>query len=227
MKKYKALLFALPVLACMTAALGSVVAFAGQDPIHERGAPKPHAKAPAASQLLDESTVKKMMDGGMPSEAIHIKILGQLAGDWYYKAAVWAVPGAEPRWAMGKVTNQMVMDNRFLSSADFGSLSIGGQLLMIKTQGFLGYDNVKKSFTSVWFDTVTTGMATGTGTYDKKDNAIKETGQFTNPLTGREERFRSELQFTDADDYKRTIFVVGKSGKETKLMEFDYSKRIP
>lgn len=74
-------------------------------------------------------------------------------------------------------------------------------------------------------DTITTGMATGTGNYDKKDNAIKETGQFTNPLTGREERFRSELQFLDIDDYKRTIFVAGKSGKETKLMEFDFSKR--
>ena len=91
MKKYKALLFALPVLACLTAALGNVSALAGQDPVHERGAQKPHSNATTAPQLLDESVVRKMMDSGKPSEANHINILGQLAGDWYYTAAVWAV----------------------------------------------------------------------------------------------------------------------------------------
>jgi hypothetical protein len=225
MKKYKALLFALALLACVTAAPGYVAALAGEDPVHEHGAQKARSHAAKAPQLLDESVVKKMMDSGKPSEANHIKILAQLSGDWSYRAAVWAVPGAEPEWSMGTITNQMTMDSRFLSSAVLGSLYIGGQQVLVKGQGFLGYDNAKKSFTSVWLDTMTTGMMIGSGKYDKKDNAIRETGMFTNPLTGTEEKFRSELQFTDTQNYKRTIFAVDKAGKESKLMEFDYSKR--
>ncbi|HEX5323312.1 MAG TPA: DUF1579 family protein [Capsulimonadaceae bacterium] len=121
---------------------GTAPAFAGQDPVHERGSQKSHAKA-AASQGLDESAVKKMMDSGAASEAMHVKILGQLAGDWYYKAAVWAVPGADPRWVSGTATNQMVMENRYLSSKIGGSLDFGGQQVLVTAQGFLGYDNVK------------------------------------------------------------------------------------
>jgi len=224
-RSLKALLFALPVLACALAAPPCVSALAGQDPVHERGAQKTRSHAAAAPQLLDEAVVKKMLDSGKPSEANHFKILAVLSGDWYYKAAVWAVPGAEPRWTTGTITNQMVMGNRFLSSNVGGFLDLGGQKVLLTGQGYLGYDNAKKSFTSVWIDTMTTGTMIGAGQYDKKDNAIMETGQFTNPLTGREERFRSELKFTDEENYKRTIFVIGKSGKESKLMEFDYSKR--
>src|ERR1022692_4357281 len=82
MKKYKALLFALSVLACVTAAPAYVAALAGQDPVHERGAQKTHSNAQAASPLLDESVVRKMLDSGKASEANHINILAQLAGDW-------------------------------------------------------------------------------------------------------------------------------------------------
>lgn len=225
MKRYKALLFTLSLMACVTVTPAYLTALAGQDPVHERGASKAHSNVSTAPQLLDETVVRKMLDGGKASEANHVNVLGQLAGDWYYTAAIWAVPGAEPRWTTGTVTNKMVLENRFLSSAVGGFLDLGGQQVLLTGQGFLGYDNAKKSFTSFWIDTMTTGMMIGSGRYDKKDNAIKETGQFTNPLTGREEKFRSELQFTDAENYKRTIFVVGKSGKESKLMEFDYSKR--
>lgn len=225
MKKLNAHLFALAALACMAAATASVPALAGQDPIHERGDQKSSSHAAAAPQVLDESVVRKMLDRGMPSEEAHIKILAQLAGDWYYTAAVWAVPGVEPRRTTGTITNKMVMENRFLSSTVYGDMDIGGQHVLINSQGFLGYDNAQKLFSSFWIDTLTTGTMIGAGKYDKKDNAIKETGQFTNPLTGGEEKFRSELQFIDAENYKRTIFAIGKSGKESKLMEFDYSKR--
>jgi hypothetical protein len=177
-----------------------------------------------AAPRLDESVVRTMIERGRPSETNDAKILAQLAGDWYYTAAFWAAPGAEPQRTEGMIKNEMILEDRFLSSTVLGSLNIGGHLMPTKGQGLLGYDNAKKSFTSVWVDTLTTGMMIGAGQYDKKDNAIKETGRFTNPLTGTEEGFRSELQFTGPEKYKRTIFTIDKSGRETKLMEFDYGK---
>ena len=225
MKKYKALLFTLPVLAALAAAPAYLAALAGQDPVHEHGAKKAPAQAATAAHTLDESVIKKMLDRGSPSATNHVNVLAPLAGDWYYTAAFWAVPGAEPQRTKGTITNEMILDSRFLSSTFLGSWNIGGYDVPVKGQGLIGYDNGKKSFTSVWVDTMTTGVMIGAGNYDKKANAIKETGRFTNPLNGAEERFRSELQFTGAEEYKRTIFAIDKSGKESKLMEFDYSKR--
>jgi hypothetical protein len=225
MKKYKPLLFALPLLAALTAAPAYVAALAGQDPIHEHGAKKAPAQAAMDRPALEESAVRKMVESGKPSAQNNILVLAGLSGEWHYTAAIWAKPGAEPKWTKGTIRNQMTLDDRFLSSTYIGSLDIGGHDLTINGQGLIGFDNARKSFTSVWADTLTTGMMIGTGTYDRKKNVIKETGQFTNPLTGTAEKFRSELQFTDTDDYKRIIFAIDGSGKETKLMEFDYSKR--
>jgi hypothetical protein len=229
MNKYKTLLFTLPVLVFLTAAPAYVAALAGQDAVHEHGvqkAPSHGALSPGASSpLLDQPSFKKMMESGWPSAEKNLVLAG-LSGEWRYKATFWAVPGAEPHWTTGKIRNEMTLDGRFLSSSFIGSLDVGGNGTMIKGQGLMGYDNAKKSFTSVWVDNLTTGMMIGSGKYDSKTNAINETGQFTNPLTGAEARFRSELRFIGTENYKRTIFAVDKSGKETKLMEFDYSKGL-
>lgn len=188
----------------------------------EEGASEEVAARPAPALALP--AFRKIIESGSPS-ADKNRVLAQLIGDWHSKEAFWAVPGVEPKWTAGVIRNQMTLDDRFLSSAFVGELDVGGNAAMINGQGLIGYDNAKKSFTSVWVDTLTTSLMTGAGRYDPKTKAIVETGQFTNPLTGKEARFRSELKFTGDDDYKRTIFAVDKSGTETKLMEFDFSKR--
>ncbi len=232
MKKSKTLLFILSVLVCVMAPPAYVAALAGQDPVHERGAQKIHSHATqdASSQAapsaaaLDLPAFKVMMERGWPSAEKNLA-LAKLSGEWHYKLAYWVVPGVEPKWTKGVFRNDMTLDGRFLSLSFVGELDVGGNDAMVKGQGLNGYDNVKKAFTSVWVDNLTTSQMKGAAKYDPKTKAINETGSFTNPLKGSESRFRSELQFIGDDDYKRTIFTVNKSGKETKLMEFDCSKR--
>ncbi len=224
MKKLRALLFAVCVLAC--AGLASAYAaqktslHSAQDTSSGDAPSKPVSSKPA----LDQPSFKKMMESGWPS-ATKNAVLARLGGEWHYKMAFWAKPGAEPKWTTGTIKSDMTLDDRFLSSTFVGELEVGGNAAMIKGQGLIGYDNAKKSFTSVWVDTLSTGMMVGVGKYDPKTNAIVETGSFTNPVTGTEGRFRSELKFTDPDDYKRTIFAADGSGRETRLMEFDYSRK--
>ena len=89
------------------------------------------------------------------------------------------------------------------------------------------------------------GMAVGTGKYEEKDRpsqkkagmaaanaapgtkdrTIWETGRFTNPLTGVEQGFHSQLQLVDDEHYKRTISAVDTAGHETKLIEIDYTRK--
>ena len=210
MKKYKAMLFALPVLACVIA----LPAYAAEK-----------AQAKAAAHPAGESMVREVLERGRPSAAQNIGILAPLTGTWDFTATVRAAPGAEPERTAGTTTNEMILDDRFLSSTVLGNLSIGGHEALFNGRGLLGYDNAKKSFTSVWVDTLGTGMMVGSGKYDEKEKVLKETGRFTDPLDGVEKGFRSELWFTDAEHYKRVIFTTDKSGKESKLMEFEYSRR--
>src|SRR5262249_1016105 len=148
---------------------------------------------------LELPAFKKMMESGWPS-ATKNSVLAALSGEWHYKMAFWAKPGAKPKWTTGVTRNEMTLEDRFLSTSFVGELDVGGNNAMIKGQGLIGYDNARKSFTSVWVDTLSTGMMVGVGKYDPKTNSIVETGQFTNPVTGAEGKFRSELKFTDADD---------------------------
>lgn len=131
----------------------------------------------------------------------------------------------EPEKASGITTNEMVLGDRFLSSSFSGHVSIDGHLALLKGQGMIGYDKAKKSFTSVWTDTLSAGMMIGNGAYNDKEKIITESGSFTNPVTGLQEKFRSETKFIDSDNYKRTVFAVNKAGKEAKLMEFEYTRK--
>lgn len=218
MKKYRALLFVLPVLACIVSAPA---------PAAEKAAEKvKEQKQVNAYKPLGEDVLRKMIERGSPSEKSGHSILLPLAGTWDYSAAFWTDQKVEPQRTMGTVTNEMIMEGRFLSSDMLGSLSVAGHNVGIKGHGLIGYDMAKKTYTSVWIDTMTTGMMIGTGKYDEKKKTIKETGKFTDPLDGVEKGFRSELQLTGAESYKRTLFTISKSGKESKLMEIEYTKKM-
>jgi hypothetical protein len=214
MRKYKSILFLLPLLACSVAVPAYATEYAvGKEPVIK-----------GTAHPLGEALAKEITNRATPATQ-NIDILAPLSGTWYYTATVWTAPDVKPQQSMGTITNEMILDSRFLSSSEDGALNIGGHEMPVRGQKLIGYDNAQKSFTSVRVDTLSTGMMIGSGTFDKKDKAIKETGKFTNPINGAGEKFRSELRFMDADHYSRTIFTTGKSGKESKLMEFEYSRR--
>lgn len=172
-----------------------------------------------------EALANAIRTRGMPSDKDNMAVLMPLTGTWDYEESFWTDPKAEPQRSMGTVTSEMVLDNRFLSAKSAGSLNVGGQLIPTEGQELIGYDTVKKSFSFAAADTVTTGMMLSTGKYDEKKHVVAQAGRFTNPLTGLNQDFRSELLFVDAEHYKRTVFAADKAGRETKLIEIDYSRR--
>lgn len=171
----------------------------------------------------DETALKKVHEKSKPSEDGN-KILSAMLGNWNYESHIWVNASAEPEKATGIMSNEMILGNRFISSHVSGNISIDSSLTPYKAHGLIGFDTNKQSFSSVWTDTLGTGMMVGNGKYDEKTKTIEETGKFTNPVTGLEEKFRAETKFTDDDNFERVIFSTGKSGKEAKLMQFRYSK---
>lgn len=212
-----------------------------------QAAKKAEATAATASEarLPGDDIAEGILSRAKPSEREHTAVLTPLTGTWDYVESFWTSPNAEPEHATGSVTNEMIMDGHYLSSKSAGSMNIGREQIPFEGQELIGYDNAQKALSFVAVDTLTTGMMIGGGKLDEKTRAVsrtagmksgdakfdgkervvRETGHFTNPLTGMTQGFRSELTFVDDDHYKRTIFAADKSGKETKLIDIDYSRR--
>jgi hypothetical protein len=178
----------------------------------------------AEARLPNDDLAAAMQERGKVSEK-DIAVLMPLAGTWDFTESFWTPPKGEPEHAIGTVTNDFTLDRHYFSSKASGSLNIGRQSMPFEAQEFIGFDTAKKAFSFIAIDTLTTGMTTGSGSYDEKSHVIKETGRFTNPLTGLEQDFRSEITVVDADHYTRSIFAAHKSGRETKLVEIDYTRR--
>jgi hypothetical protein len=210
MKNCKTVLTLL-ILACITVS-------------HALAADNPPAKAENFVHA-GEPEFKKITERASIAEEQNRKVLAALVGTWNFTASLYAESGVEPFRTEGTITNELVED-RFLSSNANGSLNVAGHDAPMKAQGLMSYDISKKVFTSVWVDTLNTGLMVGSGKYDEKEKALNETGRFTDVVDGVEKAFRSETRLIDEANYKRTIFVMGKSGKETKLLEFDYIKKI-
>ena len=212
------------VLAVMCFSIISLPAHAAEKapvpvPAKAATAAAPEAKLPGDDIALG------ILSRAKPSDKDNTAVLMPLTGTWDYTESFWTSPKAAPEHAMGSVTNDMILDGHYLSSNAMGSLNIGREQISVQGQELIGFDNAKKSLSFFAADTTTTGMTTGSGKFDAKAKVIRETGRFTNPLTGVEQDFRSELTFVDSTHYKRTIFAADKSGRESKLMEIDYSKR--
>lgn len=203
----------------------AVMCFFLAAPAHAAEKKAPAATATAEARLPDDDVAMGFISRGEASAKDVLPPLLPLVGAWDYTESIWTDPKAQPERATGTAANELVMGQRYLSSKSTGTLNIGRETIPFEGMELIGFDTGRKTYISTRADSLTTGMMIGGGTYDEKNHTLNETGRFTNPLTGAEEHFRSELRLVDLGHYTRTVFATGKTGKETKLMEIDYSRR--
>ena len=174
-------------------------------------------------EILDDAVMEKLAKLQEPTG--QHRLLSSLAGTWDYTLQYWAKEGADPQTSSGTMTNEMILGDRFLYSKTALILNVGGQNIPYEGWGILGYDTVRNVFTSVWADTMRTGLMIGTGKYDEQSKTIEEKGHFTHPMMEKEQAYRSALQFTSDETYKQTVFTLGQSGKDFKVLEIEFGKR--
>lgn len=179
--------------------------------------------APMRVEMLDDAVMEKLEKAAESSQ--QHQLLSTLEGTWYYEVLYWAKEGADPQTSSGTFRNEMILNGRFLHGKTSLILNVGGQNIPYEGWGMLGYDAAEKAFTSVWADSMHTGIITGSGQYNEKLKTIEEKGFFTHPLIAGKLAYRSDLQFIDDQTYKRTFFITGKSGKEFKVLEINFEKR--
>ena len=168
-------------------------------------------------EKMKAQAMEKWQEYATPGEG-HA-VLGQLVGDWDYTLKYWSSPDAPPEESKGENEIEWILGKRFLEM-DVDGTSMGQPF---NGMGIIGYDNAKKEYTSVWMDTMGTGIMSATGTYDAETKTMTEEGTFTDPMSG-EQTFKGVTQFIDKDNFTYNMFINSPSGEEVRVMEIIYTR---
>lgn len=149
------------------------------------------------------------------------KALNDLAGKWKFTMKWWPAADAKPEESKGTSTAKWIMGGRFLQQ-DVTGKAMGEKFV---GQGFIGFDNVREQYQTVWFDNMSTHMMLGTGTFDAATKTLKETGEYSCPMTGAKHKpYRTELKIVGPKEHTYAMWTKGEDGKEFKSMEITYKK---
>ena len=93
-------------------------------------------------------------------------------GEWDATMKIWIEgPDAPPALSTTTISNTLMFGDRFLQTRMAGTinLEINGEVMVIPTEaiGYLGYDNFKEKYVSVWIDSHNTGIHYAEGNIDE------------------------------------------------------------
>ena len=198
--------------------LGIVMA-CGISLVAEAKEPAAPAATPAATDAA-MAQMKQMQQLGAPSEG-HQR-LEPIIGQWKHTVK-WKM-SAEAPFQESQGTN----DNTWILGGRFVEQKIAGQMMdqPFEGRGLMGYDNIRKEYSSVWIDNMGTGMMTATAQYDPATGQFTERGDFSCPMTGEAHRnYRATWKITDNNHYTYEMYMQDPaSGQEFKSMEISYER---
>jgi hypothetical protein len=149
------------------------------------------------------------------------EVLKSLAGVWKANVKFWMSPNTPPEESQGTSDNRIIMGGRFLEE-NFTGTAMGQPF---EGRGILGYDNIKKEYTSIWLDNMATGIMLGSDKYDPVTKTIAGEGSMSCPITNETHRWYRDLTtIVDADHYKYETFMKDEKGQEFKGMEINFSR---
>ncbi len=150
------------------------------------------------------------------------KKLAALVGKFTAKSKLWWEPGKPPVEGTSESENVSVLGGRFIRQSYKGNMM--GQ--PFEGLGYLGYDNLKKKFTSTWMDTASTSAmhTEGEGDGDK----IIAKGEVAEPTAGpdKKTKVRTVTTIVSADKHTYELFYTFPGQEqEAKVMEIIYEKK--
>jgi len=148
------------------------------------------------------------------------KMLASCDGEWNEDFTMWMDPAAPPTKYTSTEKREMIMGGRYQVSKTSGTM-MG---MPFEGMSLVGYDNAKKTFTSVWIDNFGTGVTTMEGPWDEKTKSITFTGKMVDPLTNKEIGVKQVMKFIDKDTQVMEMYD-NKNGKETKNMEIKFTRK--
>lgn len=146
--------------------------------------------------------------------------LGALIGNWKAATRAWRGPGAPAEEGKGTMSNFWMLDGRFVGQ-EYESRR---QRPRHQGLGALGYDNIRKVYTSVWLDTTSTSIYSATGSCDASGKVFTLDGVNQDPVTGKPVRWRSITRMINRKEYTFELFKQIPAGKMFRTLEITYTR---
>lgn len=172
----------------------------------------------AFAQQQDDPMMKAWMAYATPGD-VH-KTMSGMVGTWDTTMKSYMNPG-EPTEQKGSSTFESAMDGRYIvekAEGNFMGMPFHGM-------GVYGYDNGMKKYVSSWVDNMGTGIMTGAGSSDDGGKTINWMNSGFDPMSGKEQNYRSVMHMMSADQYHFEMYGPGPDGKEMKMMEITYDRK--
>lgn len=150
------------------------------------------------------------------------QLLAKMAGTWEAKVKTWMDPTKkEPDESTGTFKRKMILGGRYLQEEYKGNMA--GK--PFEGGGLVGYDKVRKQYTNVWVDSMSTGIMTFTGQYDPKTKTYTYTADDIDGVTGKKMKFKSVARIVSDDEEHFEMYVVAGPGMEFKVMEIHSTRK--
>ena len=180
--------------------------------------PSPQAQPPVLSPE-QQAMMARMTEYSTPNE--HHDVLKSLEGTWKTQVKFWMDPKGEPEVSEGTSDAKIIFGGRFLEQT-FSGTAMGKPF---EGRGIIGYDNLRKEYTGIWFDNMATGIMTSSGKYDPDTKIITEEGSLSCPITGEAHRwYRSAWTVSDRDHNTYQSYSHDARGQEYKSLEIHYTR---
>lgn len=150
------------------------------------------------------------------------KNLEPLVGRWDYSIR-WRMSPEQP-WEESKGTAEYswIFDGRYLVQKAKGEMADGEAF---RGRGILGYDKLKKQYTSVWIDSMTTSTMVTVGQCDPSGKIITMKGETVDPMTHKTMTERSVTRIINNDKHVYEMHRPGPDGKEFMSLEVTYTRK--
>ncbi|MFP4083166.1 MAG: DUF1579 domain-containing protein [Candidatus Aminicenantes bacterium] len=141
--------------------------------------------------------------------------LKNFEGEWDVKTKAWMQPGTEPVVSQNTSSAELILGGRFLMMKFKGSMF--GQ--PFEGLQIVGYDNLQKKYVTFWIDSSSTAFYLLSGTRDGSAEAIIDTGEWADPMTGGTIGVRAVTKWISKDEFVYEMYMISPDGKEFKTLE--------
>lgn len=186
---------------------------------HAQAKEKP--SKPAAPEAMDPKAMQEMMTKAVAIGPQH-ESLKKLVGEWNLTVKNWVDPSQPPQETKATSVVVALMDGRFIHEQTKGEM-MG---MPFTGMGITGYDNVLKKYVGTWMDNFGPGIMVNEGIGDASGNVINWTGEASDPMSGKKTKFRMVSKTIDDNKHTFEMFAAGPDGKEAKMMEIIYDRKI-
>jgi hypothetical protein len=169
----------------------------------------------SAQEKPQDMEKQKAMAAYMAASAVNEnhEFLKKFVGDWDVQMTFWTAPGKPPVTSKAASKADVRFGGRFLF------ISFMGEMMgkPFAGQQIVGYDNMKKTYVTLWMDNTSTHIFRTTGM--REGNVITETGKWPDPVTGKESGVKARTTLLHGNEYLYEQFMVQDDGKEFKSLE--------